>query len=114
MNELVRPFPKPPAQVAVYVEVLGPDLTVDFLLTFGGAELYSPENPQGRGHLEKLIGPDNVTALCREAHRLQSRVPLASKWLATVMAWQGHSTAKIARRLRIADVTVRAWLKGAE
>ncbi len=113
MNELARPFPKPPATVAVYYEVLGPELTVDFLLTFGGAELYIPENLKGRSWLEKLIGADNVKALYHEGHRLQPRVPLASKWLASVMAWQGHSTAEITRRLRIADVTVRAWLKGA-
>jgi hypothetical protein len=40
VNEVGRPFPKPPAQVQHFVEVLGPELTVQFLLAFGGAELY--------------------------------------------------------------------------
>jgi Sigma-70, region 4 len=113
VNDLARPVPKPTAQVAVYYEVLGLDLTVDFLLAFGGAELNIPDNPQGRSQLEKLIGADKTRALARELHRLQRRVPLAAKWLASVMAWQGHSTAEIARRLRTTDSTVRRWLKRA-
>jgi hypothetical protein len=111
---VATPHPKPTAQVAVYYEVLGLELTVEFLLTFGGAELNIPENPQGRSQLEALIGTDKTIALAAELHRLQRRVPLATRWLAQVLAWQGYSTAAIARRLRVSDKTVRGWLKGAK
>ena len=40
MNEIDRPMPRPTAQVVPYVEALGPDLAVTFLLENGGAELY--------------------------------------------------------------------------
>lgn len=34
MNLLARPFPKPPAQVEIYVETHGTDMTIEFLLKF--------------------------------------------------------------------------------
>ena len=113
MPDITRAFPKPTAQVQPYFEVLGPDLTVDFLLTFGGAEMTISENPQGRSELEKLVGHEKTKALGQRLHLLQRRVPLAEKWLAKVLAWQGHGTATIARRLRVSDTTVRKWLKEA-
>lgn len=112
MNELARPMPRPTAQIAPYFDVLGLELTIDFLLTFGGAELAIPTTPSGRSELERLVGPDKAKALGQNIHRMQKRVPLAKRWLSEVMAWQGLSIAATARKLRISDNTVRRYLKG--
>lgn len=109
-----RPFPKPPAQVAPYVDILGPELTVQLLLTFGGAELYIPHSPQGRSRIETLVGRDKVKALVKADHLLQRRVPLANPWVAACLHFQGLATNEIARKLRITDVTVRKYLSNYE
>lgn len=111
MNELARPMPCPTAQVAPYVDALGAETAVIFLLTYGGAELYISDDPKGRSSHESLLGYDKAKALASVAHRLPKRVPLAKQWLARMLSWQGHSTSLIARSLRASDVSVRKWLK---
>lgn len=106
-----RPMPRPTAQVEAFVEALGPDLTVTFLLTFGGAELSVPATPNGRSAHEALIGPEAAARLSSVRHRLQRRVPLAKAWLAAMLEWQGLSVAQIARTLRVSDQSVRRMLK---
>jgi hypothetical protein len=107
-----RSMPKPTAQVEPFFEVLGPELTVDFLLQFGGAELHFSTDPKGRSAVEKLIGPEKAKALAETRNRtMQKRVPLAKRWLARMLHWQGRSAADIARTLRATDVSVRGWLK---
>ncbi|MFN3721883.1 MAG: helix-turn-helix domain-containing protein [Paracoccaceae bacterium] len=106
-----RPMPKPTAQVEPYVDAMGAELAVTFLLAFGGAELAIPDAPTGRTAHELLIGPDAAARLCAVKDRLQRRVPLAKAWLAAMLAWQGHSTAHIARTLRVSDTSVRRLLK---
>ena len=102
-------FPPPPsAHVEPFVRVLGPDLAFDFLMRFGGAELYLSSTPKGRSEVEALIGSDKVAELA--AVGLPRRVPTAKPWLASVMKSRGLSHAEIARRLHAADVTVRGWL----
>lgn len=109
---LHRPIPRPTAQVEPYVEALGAETAVTFLLAFGGAELTIAEEPTERAAYVRLIGLDKAKSLAAVAHRLPERVPLASKWLAAMLHWQGHSTAHIARTLRISEVSVRRWRKG--
>ena len=105
-------MPKPTAQVEPYFEVLGPELTVAFLLQFGGAELHFATDPKGHGAVEKLVGTEKAKALATSRNRaLQKRVPLAKRWLARMLYWQGRSAADIARTLRATDVSVRGWLK---
>ena len=106
-----RLSPRPPAHVAPYVEVLGVDGAVKYLLAFGGAELYVASNPKGRGRVEKLFGPDRAAALAAIADRLPRRVPTAKPWIAQVLRAQGLPVAEIARRLHASDVSVRAWLR---
>lgn len=105
-----HPHPKPPAQVTAYVDALGLELTVRFLLRFGGAELYIPDNPQGRSQLANLIGVDNVRALAEHTHLMQRRVPLANAWIAAFLSWQGMPISETARTIRATDVTVRGYL----
>lgn len=112
MSLPARPMPKPTAQVEPFYEVLGPELAVDFLLQFGGAELSLSSDPKGRSAVERLIGADKVKALAESGNRaMQKRIPLAKRWLAQMLHWQGHSGADIARTLRATDVSVRGWLK---
>jgi hypothetical protein len=107
-----RPMPKPTAQVEPFFEVLGPELTVDFLLQFGGAELHLATDPKGRGAVEKLVGAERAKTLAQSNSRaILKRVPLAKRWLARMLHWQGSSAADIARTLRATDVSVRRWLK---
>lgn len=106
--------PRPPAQVAPYVEVLGVDGAVEFLLTFGGAELYVAANPKGRGKVERIFGLEKAAALAAMVERLPRRVPTAKPWLAQVLRSRGLPVAEIARRLHATDVSVRAWLRKAE
>lgn len=106
------PMPKPTAQIEPFFEVLGPELTVHFLLQFGGAELHFAQDPKGRSAVEKLIGSEKAKALADSRNRtMQKRVPLAKRWLARMLHWQGRSAADIARTLRATDVSVRGWLK---
>lgn len=106
----VPAYPPPPAQVAPYVEALGFDLAIHFLLRFGGAEMRLSESPRGASEAEALCGPDRMQALATVRDRLQKRVPLAKRWLAQCLAARGLSVAKIARTLRTTDVSVRRIL----
>jgi hypothetical protein len=106
--------PRPPAQVQAYVDVLGVEGAVEFLLTFGGAELYVAANPKGRGKVERQFGAEKAAALAAMVDRLPRRVPTAKPWVAQVLRTQGLSVAEIARRLHATDVSVRGWLRKAE
>jgi hypothetical protein len=107
-------MPQTPAQVAAYVEVLGPDLAVSFLLEFGGAELYLAADPRGRSALEQFVGYDMAKALGAHPNlQMVQRIPLARKWLVLMLAWQGHPHAQIARMVRVASSTVRRYVNGA-
>ena len=106
-------FPKPTAQIEPFHRVLGPELTITFLLQFGGAPLTLSDNPQGRSALEHLVGADRARELAATCgHLTKKRVPLAKRWLAQAMKVQGHSNAQIARIIRATDVSVSGWLNG--
>ena len=112
MHDVSRPFPKPTAQVAPYVEVLSTDLAVDFLLRFDGAELALSKDPRGGGQVSQLIGADRESALhTHPGVGPRTRIPLAKKWLAEVLRCRGYGTAEIARTLRASDVSVRRWFQ---
>lgn len=107
MSLPARPLPKPPAQIAPYVAILGPDLALDLVLAFGGAELYIPADPKGKSRIEALVGAEKTRELAQASHLLQRRVPLANAWVAACLHHRGWPINEIARRLRITDVTVR-------
>lgn len=109
-NALAKPMPRPTAQVEPYVTALGPELALTFLLHFGGADLYIPENPAQGSELVSVVGMEGAKRLHTVKDRLQLRVPVANRWVARMMDWQGHSRAAIARRLRVTTTSVRAWL----
>lgn len=108
---LVVAMPRPPAQVQPFVDAFGPELTVTFLLTFGGSEIYVATDPTGRAEWHRFVGDIAAARLAAVAYRPPRRVPLANRWLAKMLAWQGFPQATIARRLRITDVAVRTALR---
>ncbi|MGG7567731.1 helix-turn-helix domain-containing protein [Rhodovulum sp. DZ06] len=100
-----------PAQVAPFVDALGEDHAIRFLLNFGGAELTIPATPSPRGRLQETLGAEGAEALAAARDLLPRRIPLAKPWLARTLAARGMSTAQIARTILASDVSVRAWLK---
>jgi len=104
--------PRPPAHVQPYVEALGAELALTFLLHFGGADLYIPANPTGRSELVKVIGEDGALALYRIRDKLQYRVPTAKPWIAQMLKEKGLSKADIARKMHVIVPTVTKWLNG--
>lgn len=111
MTKAISGTPKPPAQIEPYVRVLGVEGAVEFLLTFGGAELYITETPKSRSRLVALVGREKAIELARAAEFLPRRVPVAKPWLAAVHRCWGLPIAEIARKLHVTDVTVRNYLK---
>ena len=113
-----RPTPRPPdappnrPRLAPDVDCLGAELAVRFLLAYGGAEIYLVSGPKGRSSAEALVGAEAVARMadhCQLGQR--GRVPLARQWLARMLHWQGHSTARAARTIRASDGSVRAWIE---
>lgn len=102
--------PRPPAHIEAFVRVLGTEGTIEFLLAFGGAELYLPDTPTEKSKLVHLVGMERALALAAVADLIPRRIPTAKPWIAAVWASQGLSKAEIARRLHVSDVTVRSWL----
>lgn len=110
---LARPMPKPSAQVQPYVDALGAELAVLFLIEMGGAEVYLAATPKGKSQAEALVGAERLAALARHPTlQAKHRVPLANEWLARMLHWQGRGTAEIARQLRLTDTTVRRYIAG--
>lgn len=106
--------PQPPANVAIYVDLLGLDAAIDFLLAFGGAELYHPDDPKGGSKVAKVIGLHKARKLAAASPVLKSRVPIPREWLAKALYAKGLPVAEIARTLHVTDVTVRKYIdKGA-
>jgi hypothetical protein len=100
-----------PANVEPFVRVLGVDMALEFLLAFGGAELYLAKTPTGRSDLAKLVGREKAGELAEAAEFLPRRVPLAKRWIALTLKKQGLPHAQIARKMRVSDVTVRGYIQ---
>lgn len=102
-------YPRPPAHIEPYVRVLGVQVAIEVLLTFGGGEIYLTSNPKRRARLVDIIGAEKATELSEVIGRLKVRIPLAKPWIACCMKADGLSVAEISRRLHAADNTVRRW-----
>lgn len=105
--------PEPPAHLQPYIDILGTDLAMEFLLTFGGAELYLARSPSEQGKVAQLVGVKLAAELAAAAEglRIQKRVPTGKNWIARVLSGKGLPVAEIARRLHTTDVTVRTYLR---
>lgn len=101
----------PPSNLAAYVEILGEDLAIEFFLQFGGAPVYLAENPKSRSAVATLVGHSNASALAERLGAGHLRVPIDKRWLAQRLHARGEAVVAIARRLHVADVSVRRYLK---
>lgn len=102
-----------PAHVAPYVDVLGIDGAVEFLLTFGGAQIRLTEKPRRDSHVLQAVGRQKAIALASKIDAEHVRVPLAKAFIAQKLRHQdGKGVAEIARKLHVSDVTVRSYLRG--
>lgn len=102
--------PRPPAHLAPYVEVLGPEDAERCFLTMGGKEIYLTTGASGRSELARLFGVDRARALAGQLGVLKVRVPTAKPWLAATMKARGLTVAEIATTLHVTDVAVRKML----
>lgn len=104
-------MPTPPAHVAVYVEVLGIDQAVTFLLEFGGSPLYLPSSrTHAESRIVQTIGKDKAVALGQRLGAGMVKVPLAKPFIAAYYLAKDVPVVEIARQLRVTDSTVRRWL----
>jgi len=102
---------KIPAHIQPYIETLGEELGVKFLLSFGGSYVHISERPQERSPVVALIGHDKTVALAKRLMTGSFRVPTAKPFIAQVFRGKGWTVNMIARELHVTDVSVRGWLK---
>ncbi len=101
---------RPPAHLAPYVEILGENRAIVFLLTFGGGNVYL-SGRQADSRIRTVLDEPTIARLREEfGHRID-RVPVGKTWIAQVWAERDVSVLEIARRLHTTDKTVRVWLK---
>ena len=105
---------KVPAHLQGYVDVLGIDGAVDFLLTFGGGYAYLSLAPAQNSPVASVIGQDKTAQLARRIGDGSFRVPTGKPFIARVLSAKGEGPTAIARRLHVSDVAVRNWLGKAD
>lgn len=105
--------PQPPAHVRPYVDALGVDRAVAFLLRHGGGPAALSARPGAGSSVAETIGAEGVAALRAVYGERIDDVPLAGAWIAAVLQGRGVAVVEIARRLRTTDATVRRWLRAA-
>lgn len=103
-------YPRHPAHLAPYVDVLGPQLALKFLIEFAGARLYFPQDPKGKSAAERMIGRDLLEALGRRLGESLPRVPVARTWMIHALKAEGRSNNEICRTIKVSDETVRKAL----
>jgi len=100
---------KPPPAHLPYVEALGEELAVRFLLAFGGSTVHLSKNPRA-GMVARTIGVEAAMRLAAAIGGGDVKPPIAKRWIAGQLLRCGHSIAMIARRLHADEATVRKWL----
>lgn len=102
-----------PAHIKPFVDVLGLDDAIQFLLKYGGGYAYFSAVPGSESEIAQVIGVERCTALAKAlgAHQGTIRVPLAKPFIARVLSSRGQGPTAIARQLHVSDVSVRRWLE---
>ncbi|MEL7113999.1 MAG: helix-turn-helix domain-containing protein [Pseudomonadota bacterium] len=101
-----------PAQAEAYVEALGLDMAIEFMIEFGGTVVILGENPRRDNAVARRFGIEAARALAKVSDRLQARVPKQDRWVARILKARGMTRVEIARTLRVTDETVRRYLRG--
>ncbi|MEO0632907.1 MAG: hypothetical protein AAFY52_02085 [Pseudomonadota bacterium] len=111
MPNVQAKLPPPCDAAETYVELLGEQTALAFILEFGGSEVFIPEKPRGKGMVEAIVGYEGMKALRHASFEASFRIPLANKWVAQCLHVQGHSINAIARRMRMTTNTVSKYIK---
>jgi hypothetical protein len=101
---------KAPAHIEPFVEVLGEDGALAFLLEHGGGYLYLTEKPTSKNPVAVMFGVEKAAKLGAKLRHPHMRVPLAKPWMAKLLASKGMGTHAIARKLHMSDTSVRNWI----
>jgi hypothetical protein len=101
---------KVPAHLQGYVDVLGIDGAVEFLLAFGGGYAYLSLSPTEDSPVARVIGQDKTAQLARRVGDGSLRVPTGKPFIAAALRAKGEGATAIARRLHVSDVAVRRWV----
>lgn len=99
-----------PAHLQIFVEALGEEKAVEFLLAFGGARLHIPVKPTPRSELVTVLGEEAATALAKRRDSIPAEIPTGKKWIAQRLHAAGLSQMKIARRLHVTRATVHRYI----
>lgn len=103
-------YPRHPASIDAFVDVLGPALTVRFLIEMGGCRLYFPNDPKGKSAAEALIGAEALREIGRRQPTNRRELPLPKPWLIRALHAEGRSPSEICRLLKTSDRNVRETL----
>lgn len=100
-----------PKNLQPYVEALGEDLTLTFIMRFGGSPVYLPSSDNTQSEVSAVLGAEGIKALANVFGPGQiARVPIAREWTIRKLKSRQWSTLAIARELRVTDETVRRVL----
>ncbi|MBP0483961.1 hypothetical protein J5474_15885 [Sagittula sp. M10.9X] len=106
-------YPRHPAHLDAYVEVLGYETAISFLVMFGGCQLYFPTDPAGRSAAEALIGADRLKRLGAMMRDPKTEIPMPKTWLIRALRAEGYSVAQICRALKTTTTNVKRTLREA-
>lgn len=102
-----------PAHLAPFVDVLGEERAIEFLLEFGGATYYLAADPKGNSEIERAYGDDGRRIIDMLKNRYMTtvvRIPIPKTWIAGRLRMRGLPISAIARRLHVTDSWVRRHL----
>jgi len=103
---------RPPKNVEPFVEILGEELCIRFLLAFGGAPIYLTDNPQSGNRVAGLVGQRKTAELAdRFGSRLSVYIPTPKHWIAAALHSRGVAVQEIARTLHCSIPTVRKYCR---
>lgn len=98
--------PRPPAELARFVKVIGDEATLALIEAHGGLVIHIPRFVWPETVLTRSIGTAAAEALAAEYGGEKLRIPIAKNWRARVYRRRGETIAAIARRLSVGENTV--------
>ena len=107
-------YPRHPAHLDAYIEVLGPELAIRFLIEFGGAPMYFPNDPAGRSAAEQMIGAQRLRNLGARMMAQKTEIPMPRNWLIRALHAEGRSVSQISRILKTTSSNVKRSLREAK
>jgi hypothetical protein len=107
----VTDYPRHPAHLDPFVEVLGPALAVRFLIEFGGSPIYFPSDPKGKSAAEALIGAAKLRELGQRMPSNRVEIPMPKNWLIQALHAEGLAVGQICRALKTSSTNVKRTLR---